>query len=153
MSSDSDSWLFGGSIDFASRNYSEIKKLMADCNRDSCHQASKDFETLFEDDKFSDVTFVVGAKEFKGHKNILAARSPVFAAMFEHDFIEKQESKVLITDVSEDAFEQLLRYIYTFKCPDLEQFASDLFSAADKVCLFFINFKLINYNFFSMFYY
>ncbi len=38
---------------------------------------------------FSDVTLSVGDTEFKAHKAILAARSPVFSAMFEHAMEEK----------------------------------------------------------------
>ena len=97
-------------------------------------QASKDYEAFLENGKFTDVILVVGTKDFKAHKYILAARSPVFAAMFEHDCIEKKESKVDIIDVSEGAFEQFLRYIYTATTPDLDQYASELLSAADKVC-------------------
>ncbi len=44
---------------------------------------------LFPQGTFSDVTLSVGATEFKAHKAILAARSPVFAAMFEHSMEEK----------------------------------------------------------------
>lgn len=37
---------------------------------------------------FSDVTLSVGGQVFQAHKVILAARSPVFSAMFEHSMEE-----------------------------------------------------------------
>ena len=107
--------------------------IINECIEESLQHSSKDYEAFLEDGKFADVTLVVGAKEFKAHKNFLAARSPVFSAMFEHDCIEKQESKVDIIDMSEGALKQFLNYIYTSKAPELDQFASELLAAADKV--------------------
>ncbi|KAH9374907.1 hypothetical protein HPB48_000884 [Haemaphysalis longicornis] len=72
---------------------------------------------LFESQKFSDFTLNVGGKEIKAHRNILAARSPVFAAMFEHDMREKLESRVDITDVDYDTMLQVVRFIYTGRTP------------------------------------
>ena len=95
---------------------------------------SDDYGALLADGKFTDVVLLVGGTEFKAHKNILSARSKVFAAMFEHDCLEKQQSSVTITDVAAGVFEELLRYIYSSKMPDLDQFATGLLAAADKVC-------------------
>jgi hypothetical protein len=39
---------------------------------------------LYDDMQFSDVNFNIGGREFPAHKNILAARSQYFAAMFKH---------------------------------------------------------------------
>ena len=53
---------------------------------------SEDLGALFESQKFSDVTLVavVPGKEYQAHKAVLAARSPVFAAMFEHEMEERK---------------------------------------------------------------
>ena len=102
--------------------------------KDSLLSLANHHKSLLESGKYSDVILVVGGKQFKSHKYILAARSPVFAAMFEHDCIEKQESMVNITDVPLDVFEEFLRYIYSATTPDLKQFASELLPVADKVC-------------------
>lgn len=47
------------------------------------------------------------------HSMILAARSPVFAAMFNHDTKEKQTGEVAIVDVAASAMEDILQYMYT----------------------------------------
>ena len=76
---------------------------------------------------------VVGEKEFQAHRLVLSTRSPVFAAMFEHECTEKQDGTVQITDVPLDTFEVLLRYIYTDSVSSKDQFTADLLMAADKV--------------------
>ncbi|XP_053117485.1 speckle-type POZ protein-like isoform X4 [Hemicordylus capensis] len=53
-------------------------------------QLAEDLGNLWETTRFTDCSFYVGGQEFKAHKSILAARSPVFNAMFEH---EMEESK------------------------------------------------------------
>lgn len=61
------------------------------------------------------------------------ARSPVFAAMFEHEMEERKQNKVAIIDVDQDVLKEMLRFIYTGKSPNLEKMADDLLAAADKV--------------------
>ncbi|NXV99106.1 SPOPL protein, partial [Fregetta grallaria] len=51
---------------------------------------AEDLGNLWETTRFTDCSFCVGGQEFKAHKSVLAARSPVFNAMFEH---EMEESK------------------------------------------------------------
>ncbi|XP_044736264.1 speckle-type POZ protein-like isoform X2 [Chrysoperla carnea] len=71
-----------------------------------------DFSMLFESKKFCDFTLTVdGGKEFQVHKNILAARSPVFAAMFEHEMEECKQNR---------------------KAENLETMAGKILAAADK---------------------
>ncbi len=61
------------------------------------------------------------------------ARSPVFAAMFEHEMEERKQNRVAITDVDQEVLREMLRYIYTGKSQNLEKMADDLLAAADKV--------------------
>lgn len=49
---------------------------------------SSDLGALQDRGTFSDVTLSVGQCVFQAHKAVLAARSPVFAAMFEHGMEE-----------------------------------------------------------------
>lgn len=61
------------------------------------------------------------------------ARSPVFAAMFEHEMEERKQNRVAITDVDQEVLREMLRYIYTGRSQNLEKMADDLLAAADKV--------------------
>jgi speckle-type POZ protein len=68
---------------------------------------------LYESKKFSDVVINVGGREFQAHKNILATRSKVFSAMFEHQTTEKLSNNVVIEDIDPDVFQELISYIFT----------------------------------------
>ncbi|KAJ6225004.1 hypothetical protein RDWZM_003549 [Blomia tropicalis] len=93
---------------------------------------SEDLSGLFESQKFSDVILCVGGKEFYVHKAILGARSPVFAAMFEHEMEEKKQNRVEITDMDPEVLREMLRFIYTGKAPYLDKWDAELLAAADK---------------------
>jgi speckle-type POZ protein len=99
----------------------------------SCH-LSEDLGQLFERAPFSDVTLCVGDRQFQVHKAILAARSPVFNAMFEHEMEERKQNRVEITDVDQEVMAEMLRFIYTGRAPNLNKMADELLAAADKVC-------------------
>jgi len=96
---------------------------------------SEDYEALYECKKHSDIVLIIGdeREELKAHKLVLAARSPVFAAMFEHECEESRRNRIEIVDLTVDVMEQMLRYIYTGKVSS-EQCLFDLLVAADKVC-------------------
>jgi speckle-type POZ protein len=93
---------------------------------------SDDLSILFESQKFSDVLLVVNGREYYAHKAILAARSPVFAAMFEHEMEEKKQNRVEITDMDHEVLREMLRFIYTGKATNLEKMHDELLAAADK---------------------
>ncbi|XP_016819353.1 speckle-type POZ protein isoform X1 [Cricetulus griseus] len=65
-------------------------------------------------------------------KAILAARSPVFRAMFEHDMEEKRIKRVEIQDLEPPVFKAMMDFIYTGKAPDLHSMADAVLAAADK---------------------
>ncbi|XP_025082402.1 protein roadkill-like [Pomacea canaliculata] len=96
---------------------------------------SEDLGQLFQSSSFSDVYLCVGGHDFRVHKSILAARSPVFYAMFEHEMTESKRNRVEITDVDHDVMREMLRFIYTGKAPNLEKMADELLAAADKYAL------------------
>ncbi|KAI1731786.1 BTB/POZ domain-containing protein [Ditylenchus destructor] len=93
---------------------------------------SDDMANMFEKTSFSDCVLATGNKEFQVHKAVLAARSPVFAAMFEHQMAESQNDRVLIEDIEPDVLKEMLRFMYTGAAPNLERMADDLLAAADK---------------------
>lgn len=64
---------------------------------------------------------------------LFPARSPVFAAMFEHEMEERKRNRVDITDVDHEVLREMLRFIYTGRAPNLDKMADDLLAAADKV--------------------
>ncbi|XP_067927872.1 speckle-type POZ protein B-like isoform X2 [Watersipora subatra] len=96
---------------------------------------SEDLSQLLDSSNCSDVTLAVGSKEFKVHKSILSARSPVFHAMFEHDMEESKQNRVAVYDVEEEVMKEMLQFIYTGKASNLEKMVAELLSAADKYAL------------------
>lgn len=96
---------------------------------------SDDLGQLFECSQFADVTLTCAAREFRCHKAILVARSPVLAAMFEHDMKERQHNRVEIDDMDPDVMADMLRFIYMGRAPNLDSMAADLLAAADKYAL------------------
>ncbi|KAL6093493.1 hypothetical protein STEG23_030055 [Scotinomys teguina] len=87
---------------------------------------------LWENSCFTDCCLVVAGQEFRAHKAILAARSPVFRAMFEHDMEEKRKNRVDIDDLEPQIFKTMMNFIYTGKAPDLDSMADGVLAAADK---------------------
>lgn len=72
--------------------------------------------------------------ELRAHKCILAARSPVFKAMFNYRLKENLTNRVIIDDFRADVVKAMLKYIYTAFLPDdvLRPVAVDLYIAAEK---------------------
>jgi hypothetical protein len=68
------------------------------------------------------------------HKCILAARSPVFRAMFQSGMSETENSEVLIQDFDAAVMQEFVRFLYTNRCDKaaLEQHAEQLLAAACK---------------------
>lgn len=90
------------------------------------------YEELLNSAKLSDVTIVVGDKKFPAHKAILASRSPVFSAMFEHEMLENKKNVVEISDVHPEIMAEVLRFIYADKVNNIKETAADLLVVADK---------------------
>jgi speckle-type POZ protein len=103
---------------------------------------SFDTSSSMNQNKFSDVKLVILSKEsgstaveFPAHKVILAARSPVFAKMFEHDMQESANNRVKVDDIQPDVFKEVLTYMYTGQVPKFsagENMVYELLYAADK---------------------
>ncbi|KAL6646092.1 hypothetical protein ACP70R_017700 [Stipagrostis hirtigluma subsp. patula] len=88
---------------------------------------------MLQEDILTDITINAADGSIRAHRAILATRSPVFRSMFSHDLKEKELSTVDISDMSLDACQAFLNYIYG----DLrsEEFLSNrlaLLRAADK---------------------
>ncbi|XP_014204009.1 protein maternal effect lethal 26-like [Copidosoma floridanum] len=91
-----------------------------------------DIERVFNQKELTDVTLVVNGKDLYAHKVILAARSPVFLAMFKNNSIEKLQNRVEITDSNVDVIDEMLYFMYTGKTHEDETLVRGLLIAADK---------------------
>eukprot|EP00096_Caligus_rogercresseyi_P011269 TRINITY_DN4387_c0_g1_i1.p1 TRINITY_DN4387_c0_g1~~TRINITY_DN4387_c0_g1_i1.p1 ORF type:complete len:446 (-),score=162.99 TRINITY_DN4387_c0_g1_i1:532-1869(-) len=96
----------------------------------SLHSLSSDLKSLINDEKSSDVVIETAeGKKFKVHRNILSARSPVFADMLKDS---QKSDKIELKDFPSETFEELLRYIYTDSSANVDLFANTLLAASDK---------------------
>lgn len=98
--------------------------------------ADKDILTnvrgLFGNSTFADFTFIVKDKEFKVHRNILAASSSVMHKMFTTNMEESRTNRCKIDHVEPDVFEKFLECIYKGSFPDdFGDYARELYSVAD----------------------
>ncbi|KAG0573560.1 hypothetical protein KC19_VG188400 [Ceratodon purpureus] len=68
----------------------------------------------------ADVTIETGEfDKTPAHRAVLASRSPVFKAMFEHELQEKTCAHIRVADVPTPAMRALLLYLYTGECVHL----------------------------------
>ena len=81
--------------------------------------------------KYADFVFKVDNVKIPAHRNILAAKSPVFDAMFHRNMKKNRTNKAKIKDVTPAAFKALLRFIYTGHC-EVGNLAEELLVVADK---------------------
>jgi BTB/POZ domain len=92
---------------------------------------------LMENESLADIQFVFKDEQVPAHSAIVAASSPVFAAMFEAGrFKEGQTRTVNIEDIDSRVFRKLLQFLYTGSSGSSRNDSSDmlqaLFLAADK---------------------
>ncbi|XP_032752673.1 TD and POZ domain-containing protein 5-like [Rattus rattus] len=105
--------------------------------RDPMQMLAEDLGVLWENSLFTDCSLVVAGQEFRAHKAILAARSPVFRAMFENEMLESLTDRIEIHDIHLQVFKEMMAFIYTGKAPHLHSYsmATGLLAAADKYAL------------------
>ena len=94
-------------------------------------QLVEDLGTLLENKTNSDVQFMVNKEKISAHRNILAARSPVFADLLRQKIQENKTKTIKIHDVQPGVFNELLQFIYTGQC-EVAHFAEQLMIAANK---------------------
>ena len=134
-----------GSLTFCCKIYTHLKKEPTSSSAadpsvftvDCSGGLSTHLDGLFNNMQFSDVILNIRGREFPAHKNILATRSEVFAAMFKHPTKENSNNQVKIEDIEPEVFDQLLYFIYTGRVSTatMESMAANLFIAADKYLL------------------
>jgi len=70
-------------------------------------------QQLWKDRHFSDVDVVCGETHFACHRAVLAAASPVFAAMLKTDMVEATNKNIIISEADDRSVKDTLEYIYT----------------------------------------
>ena len=123
------------------------------------HSLPSDLKNLINDEKSADLVVEAGGKEFKVHRNILSARSPVFATLLEENdkkdeaevplpppppsepiaeaipLVKKPSkpklNKLQIKDLQAETLEELLSYIYTDSSANVDVCTNALLAAAD----------------------
>jgi len=86
-------------------------------------------ERLFGNSLHSDVIFVAESKEFPAHEDLVADRCPV---LFQKNSRKKQPMNCIEVPEGAQVFQELLRFIYTGKCENLQSVSKGLLVAAEK---------------------
>lgn len=69
-----------------------------------------------DEDPSYDLVVAAKSRDFHVHSALLTAHSPVFARMLTHDFVEKRERRVEISDCTSKQIEAFLQQLY-LECP------------------------------------
>jgi len=69
--------------------------------------------TIFRNNQFCDVVFVVGGKKIAAHKVILASHSNYFSKMFTGNFKDTKLLELKNVEITPDSLELLLDFLYT----------------------------------------
>ncbi|XP_049770205.1 cortactin-binding protein 2-like isoform X1 [Schistocerca cancellata] len=100
--------------------------------KDVTETVTVDLGALLDAGDDATVILEAGDTRLVAHRAVLADRSPVLAAMFAHDTLERSTSVVRIADVGGPVLRQLVSYLYTLRAPQLPGTAPQLLAAADK---------------------
>ena len=87
---------------------------------------------MYEKKLFTDIQIEVGEKTFDAHRAVLASFSDVFEKMFEINMKEKEEKRVVISDIDAEVMSNLLSFMYTGSAPNIRAHTKELLLAADK---------------------
>ncbi|XP_065222966.1 speckle-type POZ protein-like isoform X1 [Planococcus citri] len=96
---------------------------------------SQSYESMLENPKLADVIFTINGSTYPAHSEILAARSPVFAAMLQRKHTKNGKIKkirISVTNMNEQVLRAMLRYIYTGRCENSGKLADELLVVAVK---------------------
>ncbi|CAH0719274.1 unnamed protein product, partial [Brenthis ino] len=94
-------------------------------------QLSNDFENLLNNGLFSDITMKSSeGNEYKLHKAVLASRSLVLKAHFEHNTVECH-TNIVESHLETEVLTEVLTFIYSDKAPRVDDIPEKLLAAAD----------------------
>ncbi|XP_064622104.1 kelch-like protein 7 [Lineus longissimus] len=109
------------------RNECETMMFESDDHQTTVLQTLKD---MYDQRLLVDITLCVNDREFPTHKNILAAISPYFTAMFTTDLSESRQQKICLFEVEADALALIINYAYTGRVDITRNNAQNLLGAA-----------------------
>ena len=96
------------------------------------------YDSMLTEGTLSDITLQAGGQSFPVHKLFLASRSPVFEAMFRYNVKETAESRVVIEDIDADVIRQMLKFLYTGRVENWDDWVFELYVVANKVSYFLL---------------
>ena len=70
-------------------------------------------KTILEDDATADFTIRCATKEFRVHKAVLCARSPVFRASILTPMLEASKGEIFVEEIGEKILATIINFIYT----------------------------------------
>ena len=82
-------------------------------NEDHKTTLLSNMKSLHDSRQLIDVTICIQDNEFPCHRNVLAATSPYFRAMFTSDLNESKQDRISILEVDARSVEQVIEYAYT----------------------------------------
>ncbi|XP_026410295.1 BTB/POZ and MATH domain-containing protein 3-like [Papaver somniferum] len=82
---------------------------------------AQNLKGLLQSEIGSDITFQVGNEEFRAHKSILAARSPVFRAHFFGLVGNPDKEAVVIEEFKPFVFKAMLLFLYSDELPETHE--------------------------------
>lgn len=88
--------------------------------------------SMYQDDLFKDIKFVIGEESIMAHKSVLALHSKVFRSMLTLDTKERNKGIIEIRDTDVATFKAFIEYLYTNKIDRIQEVADDLLVLADK---------------------
>lgn len=89
---------------------------------------SEGIKELFESKMLSDFSLLVDGIEIRAHRFVLSVRCPVLRALL----ADKTTAKLEINDISYEAVNEFLRYIYTGEIENIDKFPEELLLASIK---------------------
>ncbi|XP_031571065.1 kelch-like protein diablo [Actinia tenebrosa] len=98
-------------------------------------QAMKSINDFRKEGFLCDVTLNVRGVPFNAHRNVLAASSPYFKALFTSEMRENQDNTIQINDLNTQIMEDILTYLYSGTVILTESNAIELTVAADYMFL------------------
>lgn len=73
----------------------------------------ENLQSIWTEHNFCDVTILIGRKRFPAHRNVLAASSPFFKAMFLSGMEEQKRNEIELHEMSAGIFNTIISFMYT----------------------------------------